>query len=691
MRGLRSHAVVGVFLLFLCAGHAGAQDLPPGCAILDVRAPTAADSAAEREDVRLMFARQGSTIAGIFARGALEADLKEHGCAHDAATVARVRSLLGRLERIAGQLDFFLHFAIIRAPTINAYALPGGYVGVYQGMIAFADSVARVDAKGSRRRRAELQDAYLAAVLSHELAHLTLGHVTDSTARACRALVSEQGSFGLAAAPPGAERELAVVKTASACLQFSQEQELAADAGGAMYLLAGRRQGEPWSLGAAEAFWRHQDRAERRDPTAYDPRRTRLLATHPRALARVNALERVRLRLSDQQVRFDDALSLIYSNVQLDAAVAMLDTVLADFPDLVAARQARAAAFLRQWLNTAAIQALQVRPTAALVEARFVEGVKGAGAGDRRLLSRARIALEGIPGLEQQPTTLANLAVLDAYQDQLDLAEQRARRAVALAPANPEVRNDLGVVLFLGEKYAEARAEFTQAITGRRDAPAQAVGEACKARAFTLRVLPMCFNAARALLAEASAAGDEARRTAALGLLRDYAALDYTDWRYEAARLAGVDLPRPAADSAAAPAPAPMVARKGERGPELMLGMAASEVRRALGAPAGADTMHLNFPARRLVQWMYPDSAGVAPRLLEGASLEAFFLRGEGWAYDGVAVGGTLADATARWGQPKSVRDDRADFLVSDTAIAVDLSGGRIVGIFVRAKDKFDH
>jgi len=71
---------------------------------------------------------------------------------------------LGTLgERLAqatlgARQDF--EFFVLRDPTINAFALPGGFVGVHTGLISSAET-----------------ESELASVLAHEIAHVTQRHI----------------------------------------------------------------------------------------------------------------------------------------------------------------------------------------------------------------------------------------------------------------------------------------------------------------------------------------------------------------------------------------------------------------------------------------------------------------------------------------------------------------------------------
>ncbi len=69
-------------------------------------------------------------------------------------------SLGARLLSVAPGARFDFEFFVIRDASINAFALPGGYIGVHTGLITASDSESEV-----------------ASVLAHEIAHVTQRHI----------------------------------------------------------------------------------------------------------------------------------------------------------------------------------------------------------------------------------------------------------------------------------------------------------------------------------------------------------------------------------------------------------------------------------------------------------------------------------------------------------------------------------
>ena len=95
---------------------------------------------------------------------------RDPDCAEDAVLVDYIQSLWQPLIQAAslrGELssDMLQRFAwqvlLIKDPSINAFALPGGYMGVHLGLLGVVSN----------------QDE-LASVLAHELSHITQRHLS---------------------------------------------------------------------------------------------------------------------------------------------------------------------------------------------------------------------------------------------------------------------------------------------------------------------------------------------------------------------------------------------------------------------------------------------------------------------------------------------------------------------------------
>jgi predicted Zn-dependent protease len=121
--------------------------------------------------------------------------------------------------------DLEYHFTIIDSPDINAFALPAGYVYVNRGLLTFMNS-----------------EAELAAVLAHEIGHITARHAVQQQARGTLARTAATVGGIVTAVATGSGyvgsqiSEVASIWAQSGLSGFGREAELEADSLGAGYL-----------------------------------------------------------------------------------------------------------------------------------------------------------------------------------------------------------------------------------------------------------------------------------------------------------------------------------------------------------------------------------------------------------------------------------------------------------------------
>lgn len=102
---------------------------------------------------------------------------------------------------------------ILNSPNINAFALPGGYLYVTRGLLALAND-----------------SAELAAVLAHEMAHVTANHGVQRQQREAEEVLATKVATEVLGGDPAAR--VALVRGKLRLAQFSRNQELEADAVG---------------------------------------------------------------------------------------------------------------------------------------------------------------------------------------------------------------------------------------------------------------------------------------------------------------------------------------------------------------------------------------------------------------------------------------------------------------------------
>ena len=87
------------------------------------------------------------------------ATIAEYGKYDDERLAAYVDSVGQRLAKASELPDLDWHFTVLDDPTVNAFAMPGGYIYITRGILAHLNS-----------------EAQLAGVLGHEIGHVTARH-----------------------------------------------------------------------------------------------------------------------------------------------------------------------------------------------------------------------------------------------------------------------------------------------------------------------------------------------------------------------------------------------------------------------------------------------------------------------------------------------------------------------------------
>jgi predicted Zn-dependent protease len=160
-----------------------------------------------------------------------EAVLQEYGAYPDTRLQAYVNGVGQKLAAQSHRSNLKWTFTVLDSPEINAFALPGGYVYITRGIMAYLDS-----------------EAELAGVIGHEIGHVTARHGAQRATRQQRAGIGVLAATVLGAVLEGAgvggATDLAsqVSQTAAAgyIASYSREQESQADQLGAEYLSRNR-------------------------------------------------------------------------------------------------------------------------------------------------------------------------------------------------------------------------------------------------------------------------------------------------------------------------------------------------------------------------------------------------------------------------------------------------------------------
>jgi beta-barrel assembly-enhancing protease len=185
-------------------------------------------------------------------------------------------------------------FQVIDAPDqVNAVALPGGYVYIFSGLMLAAED-----------------EAELAGVLAHELAHVTQRHIAQQLVAQLGLELLLQMALGQ---DPGVVRQLATLVAAQgAFMSFSREAEREADYHGVLYL--------------ARAGWAPESYARFFDKLAAageSPAVLAFLQTHPAPSERADNARQLISRMSRVPTFTGDArYEQVVERVQARAALA---------------------------------------------------------------------------------------------------------------------------------------------------------------------------------------------------------------------------------------------------------------------------------------------------------------------------------------------------------------------------------
>jgi len=143
--------------------------------------------------------------------------VRQYGLYEDKRLTAYLNELGQRLARVSHRPSLPYHFKIVDSPVVNAFAVPGGYVYITRGILAYLNS-----------------EAELAGVMGHEIGHITARHTAEQYTRATLA----QLGLGLGMVFSDTFRafgDLAQFGVGMMFLKFSRDNERQADDLGVEY------------------------------------------------------------------------------------------------------------------------------------------------------------------------------------------------------------------------------------------------------------------------------------------------------------------------------------------------------------------------------------------------------------------------------------------------------------------------
>lgn len=171
-----------------------------------------------------------------------------------------------RLARSSDRPNLQYHFTVLDTPDINAFALPGGYIYITRGILAYLNS-----------------EAELAAVLGHEIGHVAARHgVRQQSAAEAANLGLTVASIFVPEINTNVGQNLSNLLGGALLSGYGREQELQADRLGAKYMA--RAEYDPQAMIKVLTVLKDQElfdakvaKQEGREPNHYHG----LFASHP--------------------------------------------------------------------------------------------------------------------------------------------------------------------------------------------------------------------------------------------------------------------------------------------------------------------------------------------------------------------------------------------------------------------------
>jgi len=311
-------------------------------------------------------------------------------------------------------------FFVLRDSTLNAFALPGGYIGVHTGLILAAQS-----------------ESELAAVLAHEIAHVTQHHLARIIAKQEQSMVTTLAALAVAilAARSSPQMANAAMATAQATsiqtqLDFTREHEREADRIGIQTLA----QAGFDPRGAVSFFERLQ-----KSSRLYENNAPEYLRTHPITSERIADLQNRLENKPYRQVPDSLEFQLVRAKLRADEgtpqqAIAHFEEALLEkkYSSEAASRYGLAVALLRAKETARAEQELaQLRKAAApnaIIE-NLSARIKVAAGSQDAALAQYQTALRSFPNHRALVYGYAEALLQNRHgNDALKLVGNRLRR-----------------------------------------------------------------------------------------------------------------------------------------------------------------------------------------------------------------------------------------------------------------------
>ncbi|WP_434064673.1 M48 family metalloprotease [Sessilibacter corallicola] len=332
-----------------------------------------------------------------------------------------LETLIQDLAKYSQLKDQSLDLVVVPNPTINAFAVPGGVVGVNTGLFLYAGN-----------------ENQMASVLAHELAHLSQRHFARSLEKQSNSTIPTMAgllaSLILAATAGGDAGIAALTATQAAALdsrlRFSRQNEQEADRIGLQTMVASGRN----PAAGAEMFERMLRELR------YTSRPPEFLLTHPITESRVADARNRAQKHPEKQYVNNDRFYLMQARSRL-----------------LHAENANIAA------KTFAYELEGDTPSENASRYGLALALTESGQFDRAY-DQIQYLLENEP---DENAYIIAMAKLEAKQGEFDSAQRRLESELRTRPKNHPLNTALAEILMDGGRYSQAEVVLTKHSTRR--------------------------------------------------------------------------------------------------------------------------------------------------------------------------------------------------------------------------------
>ena len=363
-------------------------------------------------------------------KGYMEMSAWMYGEVDDPDLVAWVDEVTRRIVNNSDRPDLIFNIRVVNDPTVNAAALPGGFMIVNKGL---------VDA---------LTKDQVAFVIAHEISHVQLRHFATSMNMAHAMEVLDTGLAAQAASDKDAALD-PQVEMQKMMTSYARNLELESDLYGMLYAL---RAGFPVTAG--------QDAMARmRDVVGEVPEAMKEVSTHPTFSQRIAELGEGIKTIEETHGLFDAGVAYARAG-EHEPCVSAFQQFLTLFPKSSAAWSNAGTCYLKQ-----ALEGITDDPWHDDLPIYTRADVTVRGGMDKVAAQRARDAFAKALAIDpNRDAALANLAVLARHEGDLGGAEALLAKAMELDPKYAGYVNNLGNVHAVQGDWKKAEKAWDRAL-----------------------------------------------------------------------------------------------------------------------------------------------------------------------------------------------------------------------------------